>query len=157
WTHTGAMSSIAIGNLLKRLGSRSLLYLDTVKGGDAADPARRVSFHDLLHDYAKRLATSIGDIPVAIESIGDKNVVAPSHSLAALHQNLLDAYTAQCPAGWPSGPDDGWFLQHLRDHLCAAGRTDEFASLLLELRWLERKNEIGLTFDLAEDFTVTVN
>ena len=96
--------------------------------------SRRVSLHDLIYDYATRLA-------------GDR---------VALHQRVLDAYSRRCPEGWPSGPNDGYFFQHLRHHLAEAGRDTEMTRLLLDLRWLEAKAEAGLVFDLAMDFTRAV-
>ncbi|MGD0948418.1 MAG: hypothetical protein ABSA52_13400 [Candidatus Binatia bacterium] len=98
--------------------------------------------HDLLHDFATRLA---------VQRFG---------SMPALHEQVLDAYRAKCSAGaaggWASGPNDGYFLQHLRHHLLDAGRGDELVQLLLDLRWLEAKAEAGLVFDLAEDFSETL-
>jgi hypothetical protein len=47
--------------------------------------------------------------------------------------------------GSPSGPNDGYFIQHLSDHLVAAGRETEFISLLRGPRWLEVKSAGGIT------------
>lgn len=63
----------------------------------------------------------------------------------------------KCPAGWPSGPSDGYFFDHLREHLVAAGRGSELLSLLQELPWLEAKIGGGLTFDLPADFRAAVD
>ena len=94
----------------------------------------KISLHDLIHDYCVRLAQ---------QRFGDER---------ALHTRLLEAYQRICPDGWWSGPDDGYFFNHLRDHLIAAGRGGELADLLHELRWLEAKNAAGLAFDLPHDF-----
>src|SRR5206468_1626146 len=51
---------------------------------------------------------------------------------------------------------DGYFLQNLCGHFIAAGRAEELAELYLDLRWLEAKNEAGLTFDLPEDFATVI-
>ena len=93
-----------------------------------------VSLHDLLFDLAIRLSQC---------HIGETK---------ALHNLLVEAYANRCRTGWTSGPNDGYFFTHLRQHLIAAGRAGEFAELLHELPWLETKNEAGLTFDLPGDF-----
>ena len=65
----------------------------------------------------------------------------------------MAAYRRKCPDGWHvDPPNDGYYFTHLRHHLIAAGRASELAQLLHELRWLEAKNEVGLTFDLTADF-----
>lgn len=131
WAHTGDLDERRARKLLVELKQRSLLQIDHPVG---RPDSARVSLHDLIHDFATR---------DAIERTG---------GVAPLHQMLLEAWRTKCPEGWPDGPNDGWFLQHLRDHLCAAERADELASLLLELRWLETKNDAGLAFDLIQDF-----
>lgn len=59
--------------------------------------------------------------------------------LSILHQRLVEAYSARCPGGWFSGPDDGYFFQRLPFHLAAAGRLEELRALLLDGRWLAAK------------------
>lgn len=56
-----------------------------------------------------------------------------------LHGYMLAAYLRQCQQGWVSGPDDGYFFDHLAEHLFGAGRRQELKSLLLDLDWLRRK------------------
>ena len=90
WSHTGPMRS-ASAPAAHRLERRALVRLDREAPEVGDDPKRRVSLHDLIYDYATRLA-------------GDR---------VALHQRLLDAYSRRCPKGWPSGPNDGYFFQHL--------------------------------------------
>jgi WD40 repeat protein len=63
-------------------------------------------------------------------------LVSRSTDTAALHAALLDAYAPDCPDGWPSGPDDGYFHGHLVQHLTGAGREDEARSLLRNFAWL---------------------
>jgi WD40 repeat protein len=138
WSHTGGLDELAAADLLVTFNERSLLQLDRSAG--AVDSVRvRVSLHDLLHDFATRLAVQLfGSMP-------------------ALHEQVLDAYRAKCSGGaaggWASGPNDGYFLQHLGHHLLDAGRGEELVELLLDLRWLEAKAPAGLVFDLAEDFS----
>ena len=134
WAHTGALADRHARRLLTFLERRSLVNLDTEASragdGSGSEVKRRVSLHDLLYDYAVRLA-------------GDP---------AAAHKQLLDAYRKRCPGGWPAGPDDGYFFTHLRHHLEAAGTSGEILDLLLGGEWLESKAEHGHVFDLPLDF-----
>lgn len=43
----------------------------------------------------------------------------------------LEAYQKQCPNGWSSGSDDGYFCQNLARRLLASGRSDELHWLLI--------------------------
>jgi hypothetical protein len=134
WAHTGGLADRNARKLLTLLERRSLVNLDAAPAhavdGGRTEASRRIGLHDLLYDYATRLA-------------GDP---------APRHNQVLDAYDKRCPDGWPTGPDDGYFFTHLRRHLVAAGRGAELPALLLGGRWLEAKAEHGLVFDLPLDF-----
>jgi hypothetical protein len=84
-------------------------------------PRRYVAMHDLVYDYIQSTVT-----------------ITP-----ATHEQLLAAYQAKSPDGWPSGPNDGYFFTHVFHHLAGAGRGAERTDLLLDLRWLEAKAEAG--------------
>jgi len=64
--------------------------------------------------------------------------------LTDLHERMIEGYAARCrekpdrdnPAGWASGPDDGYFFQHLAGHLAAGGRQADLLMLLFQFRWL---------------------
>src|SRR5262249_61877820 len=43
------------------------------------------------------------------------------------------------PAGWPSGPKDGYFFEHLAYHLVQAERRKDLRSLLLDCGWMRAK------------------
>jgi len=133
WEHTGGLDPPDARWLLVKLKQRSLVQL-TRPPDAAAETVGEVSLHDLIHDFAIRLAR--------------KHYGADT----ALHARLLEAYRRRCPAGWPSGPNDGYFFQNLRHHLQESGRGEEMTDLLLDLNWLEKKNETGLTFDLTTDY-----
>ena len=81
------------------------------------DEARRYRLHDLYHDY---LRAECADLPAA-------------------HGRFVEAYRQQCPNGWASGPDDGYFFRHLPMHLEQAGRGDELRDLLLDYHWIKAK------------------
>ncbi|MCU0857634.1 MAG: NB-ARC domain-containing protein [Pontiellaceae bacterium] len=115
--------------LLINLAERSLVQLDQKTEADGK-VRRRFRLHDLLHDYAVRMA-------------GD---------LKALHGILLDAYRTKCPDGWPSAPNDGYFLERARSHFAPARRESGWVSLLLDLGWAETKVMANLAHDLVADY-----
>jgi hypothetical protein len=106
--------------LLERLQQRSLLRLE-----GAAPAPRRIRLHDIVRGY---LAAT-----------------APER----LNEALLAAYRAQCSGDWPTGPDDGYFHEHLVAHLLAAGEDAEVHRLhALETpagrsAWYEARDRIG--------------
>ena len=100
WSHTGGLDELDCEDLLINLSDRSLIRLDTEAPQAGQAPRRRVSLHDLLHDFA----TNIAENPMP------------------LHNQLLDAYHKLCPSGWPSGPNDGYFFQRIARHVREARR-----------------------------------
>jgi len=122
WEHTAGLSPRNARKLLRNFGARSLVQLDAAKG--------RMTLHDLVHGFA----TGMTSDP------------------AALHRALLDAYRRKCPDGWPSGPNDGYFLEKLCSHLVAAGSTEQAAALLKSARWGLAKCAARLVFSLEQDF-----
>ena len=92
--------------------------------------AGRISLHDLQMDYLTRRAS---DQP-------------------GLHDRLLAAYRDQCPAGWASGPDDGYFYQHLARHLRQAARIPELKALLLDLDWMTARLATETISGLLADY-----
>jgi hypothetical protein len=109
WRHTGGMEAPDSRELLRRLHRQALLI--------RSDDKKRISFHDLQHDFLQL------NIP----------------SLVSGHRALVDAYRPVAPSGWASGPDDGYFFQHLPQHLAAADRLDELKALLCDYDWLAAK------------------
>lgn len=134
WAHTGNLNNLDTTDLLVNLFERSLVELDQKTEADGK-VHRRFELHDLLHDFAVRIA-------------GEKR---------AVQQKLLDAYQKKCPNGWHAGPNDGYYLQNLGLHLNAAGHFDDLLDLYLDLRWLEAKNGAGLIFDLPLDLAKAAN
>jgi WD40 repeat protein len=138
WQHTGGLSQRHARKLLVDLKQRSLIQLSGTTDA-AAGQVGHISLHDLIHDFAVRLAR---------QQFGNE---------VQLHHVMLEAYGGVCSGGWWTGPNDGYFLDHLRTHLVAAGRDGELGDLLLELRWLETKNAAGLALDLPHDFRAAID
>ena len=90
----------------------------------------RLSVHDLQHDFM-------------IKRAGD---------LLMIHQGLLGRYKERCSNGWPSGPNDGYFFQHLVYHLSQAQRSEEIRSLLLDFDWIEAKLQATDVPSLLSDY-----
>lgn len=99
-----------------RLAQRSLIHLDTA--------AYTIRLHPVLAGY-----------------INDHLRVGV---LTALHRGLVEGYAERCslspehngPAGWATGPDDGYFFQHLGLHMAAAGQRTDLQNLLFDFHWL---------------------
>ena len=81
------------------------------------DESGYLSLHDLQFDYVRK----------------------QTDDLLTLHDRLLSAYAPRCPDGWPTGPDDGYFFEHLAHHLTEAGRKEELRRLLFDFDWLQAK------------------
>ena len=85
--------------------------------------------------------------------------------LAALHDRLVNSYQKRCIQGWASGPNDGYFFQHLAEHLDAAGRREELQNLLFDYDWLAHflssttcaGGRAGNLFNLLSDFERTLS
>jgi WD40 repeat protein len=110
WTARGLGDRDA-RKLLGMLDRKALLRLY----GEA--PYRRVTLHDLQADYLRAV-------------VGD---------LAPLHERILQAYATRCPARWPTGPNDGYFFEHLYLHLEQAHREAELIDLLGNYDWISAK------------------
>jgi WD40 repeat protein len=121
WAPTGPTGP-RVGELLATLAGRSLL-------SDEGDGW--FGIHDLQLDViSKQLGAA---------------------RLREAHQQLLDSYLTHCPAGWPTGPNDGYFLEHLAFHLSMADRRPELSQLLTDLNWmLVKLTTTGLAGLLAD-------
>lgn len=128
WNHTGQVTGRNCTKLLIHLSERSLIQFHQQAGEDGK-VRRRVSLHDLLHDYATRIACE------------------PK----ALHQTLVDAYRKKCPDGWASGPDDGYFFQQMRHHLIVLEQWDELCGYLTDFRCLDVRIRAGQVFEVVMD------
>lgn len=72
----------------------------------------------------------------------------------ALHEKILTGYEALCDdrEGWASGPDDGYFFEHLAYHLCQAGQKKVLHDLLLSHSWIAAKLNATNVAQLLGDF-----
>jgi WD40 repeat protein len=134
WAHTGGLDEFDAGDALVGLAERSLIRLDRAPGESGKDRGQVVVLHDLLKDLLGRLA-------------GDPK---------PLHATLLDAYARKCPAGWPTGPNDGHFFQRLAGHLVEAGRAEDLRSLLWDAAYLQAKVVALGPQPLIEDYDLVL-
>jgi WD40 repeat protein len=96
------------------------------------DDKGHLSLHDLQYDYVRKQA---GHLP-------------------ALHNQLLIAYAARCSNDWRTGPNDGYFFEHLPYHLVEAGRKEELRELLFNFHWLQVKLDATDVTTLITDYDV---
>jgi WD40 repeat protein len=94
------------------------------------DEDGRITLHDLQFDYVRK---QVDDLP-------------------GRHAALLDAYAARCPHGWPSGPRDGYFFEHLAYHLDKAKREAELRDLFLDFEWLQARLAATDVTGVLKDF-----
>jgi len=124
WLHTDGLKERDARRLLTTLERKALLRLE----GEA--PHRRISLHDLQHDYLRAVVSD----------------------LSSLHARLLDAYQRRCPDGWQSGPNDDYFFEHLAYHLVEAEREDELRGMLFDFGWLQAKLNATEVNSLVSDY-----
>ncbi|MFD4994682.1 NB-ARC domain-containing protein, partial [Streptomyces buecherae] len=137
WQATGALTEYASRALLAKLHRLSLLSLN-----DASDGGR-ISLHDVIRDYIRR-------------ELGKAE-------LTRVNGLLIDAVATTLPTAQPlapTGPDPqrawwqvrhGYLLDHLIDHLIAAGRTASAEAVAGDVRWVEtRLHQRGPTAPSAD-------
>ncbi len=132
WTHTG-MSERHARRLLVDFKQRSLVRLDRSTDTREESPAT-VWIHDLLHDLAARWFAQL------------------SGNVAALHNQLVDAYSKRCRDGWHTGPNDGYFFKYLAYHLHHGHQRKTLAALLRDCHWLQAKTDVMELMSLVADF-----
>lgn len=97
---------------MDRLVTRSLATRRETDGRGA------LLLHDLQWDYVRKVR---------------------ENRLPGLHTRLLDGYHTRCPAGWSTGPDDGYYFEFLPFHMFEAKQSDELRALFWSLEWLLAK------------------
>ena len=106
-------------------------------------------FIDLLAD---RSLARLGGSTFSLHDLQHDYVVKRAGDLKALHNRFLDAYEKRCPKGWASGPNDGYFFQHLAYHLSQAGRIEDLNRLLLDFNWIRAKLQAVDLISLISDY-----
>ena len=99
------------------------------------DDKGHLSLHDLQYDYVRKQA---GDLSV-------------------LHNQLLSAYAEQCPNGWHTGTNDGYFFEHLAYHLVVGGQKEELRKLLFNFDWLQAKLDTTNVTAVIADYELLPN
>jgi WD40 repeat protein len=124
WRASGGLTEDQTRSVCRDLERLSLLALNPADGGT-------ISLHDVVRDYLR------GDLGAA--------------GLARINGVLVDAVAAILPRAQPLGPThpgtgrawwlmkDGYLLDHLIDHVLAAGRTTLAEAVAGDLRWVEAR------------------
>ncbi|MEV6179944.1 NB-ARC domain-containing protein, partial [Streptomyces sp. NPDC052015] len=124
WQASGQLTEDQTRTLCRDLERLSLLTLDPRNGGT-------ISLHDVIRDYLRSELGTAG--------------------LARLNGLLIDAIASTLPTAQPLAPTapdperawwqlhDGYLLDHLIDHLLAAGRTTAAEAVAGDLRWVETR------------------
>jgi WD40 repeat protein len=94
------------------------------------DHAGNLILHDLQLDYVRK---QVGDLP-------------------SLHDRLLEAYRLKCINGWSTGPNDGYFFEHLAYHLVKAEHKENLRKLLFDFNWIQAKLEATDVNSLITDY-----
>jgi hypothetical protein len=87
--------------------------------------AGRMTLHDLVHDFATRMSEP-------------------------LDRTLLDAYRKKCPEGWPSGPNDGYFLEKLSSHMARGELWVELSKLASDGIFPRRQRQVAGVLAMGE-------
>ncbi|MFE0845877.1 NB-ARC domain-containing protein, partial [Streptomyces rochei] len=124
WEASGQLTEDQTRIVCRDLERLSLLTLDPRNGGT-------ISLHDVIRDYLRSTLGTAG--------------------LVHLNSLLIDAIATTLPPAQPLAPttpdperawwqlQDGYLLDHLIDHLLAAGRTTTAEAVAGDLRWVESR------------------
>ena len=124
WEETTRCDARRARHDLETLARMRLLTLEETPSG------RRVSLGNIQHDYVKT-----------------------THSgLTKSNHQIVEAYRQLLPDGWPTGPDDGYFFQHLIDHLRGAGSHGVARALLQNPDWMTAKLRTSGVVSLITDY-----
>lgn len=112
WTHSNGLNERNARKLIRILAGKALIHVT------GEQPNRHIELHDLQHVYLRHVM----------------------ETLSVAHNELVEAYRRKCPDGWHTGPNDGYFFEHLVYHLHGAGHLHELRNLLISSSdWMETK------------------
>jgi NB-ARC domain/TIR domain/APAF-1 helical domain len=77
-----------------------------------------ITIHDLQLDYVRKISVS---------------------RLGVLHSQFIDSYAKRYQHEWPAVPSDGYFYQHIAEHMAAAERWRELAHMLVSPQFVRAK------------------
>lgn len=105
---------------------------------------------DVLDELERRSLLHRDEAGISLHDL-QLDYVRSQCDIKAAHQRLILAYWEKCSTGWSTGPNDGYFFQHLVYHLCEAGRREEARSLLTNFDWLRAQLGAAQVGDLIAD------
>ncbi|MCR9096681.1 MAG: NB-ARC domain-containing protein [bacterium] len=138
WSHSGELDELSTGDLLDELRDRSLVRLDLPVSVEDERLGRVVFVHDLVFNFSSRKLT---------DRLGEHR--SPDDS-------LLEAYRSNCPNGWSSGPNDGYYFENLPRHLHLSGRGEELGDVLLDMDFVEAKLSATGVWPLTQDYDLAL-
>lgn len=120
---------------------------------DGVDSAAAVKLGDLFVDRSLARRDELGRL-VLHDLQHDFLVAARRPALPALHQRFLRAHR---PAGgWPAAVDDGYLVDHLAEHVRAAGLEEELHGLVSR-EWMEKRRATGGSLrGFADDLSIVI-
>ncbi|MFX1478033.1 MAG: NB-ARC domain-containing protein [Promethearchaeota archaeon] len=125
WTRINGLKERDARQLLINLKNLSLLRLE------GRSPNCLVSLHDLQYDF---LCTTIND-------------------LKELRMTLLMAYKEKCPKGWHTGPNDGYFFQHIGYIMAKLNCWQELVKTLTDFNFIETCSRNGVIHTLINNYS----
>jgi WD40 repeat protein len=125
WTFANKLKEREARRIVSMLERKALLK----KSGKAEGSI--IELHDLQHDYLRVICQDV----------------------RSLQGVLLDAYSQKVSQGkWHTGPNDGYFFQHLAYHLLQAGKEGELKALLLDFDWMKARLQATDAASLIRDY-----
>jgi len=125
WTRENELKAREARKLLITLNRKSLLKLE------GRSPKSLVYLHDLHYDF---LCSLVND-------------------LTGLRRTLLKAYKQNCPEGWHTGPNDGYFFQHIGYLMTKLNCWEELVKLLTDLKYIETCSKYGVLYSLIRNYS----
>ncbi len=109
--------------------------------------------NNFIKELVERDLLQINNESLSLHSFQRDYLLLDNSEIEKLHAHLLAVYRRLCGQhGWLSGPDDGYFFQHLCIHLHHANRLNELKLLLLDFDWMEKKLNATSIYSLLSDY-----
>jgi WD40 repeat protein len=112
----------------------------------------RYDTQDLIDLFVDRSLATLKDGRLSVHDLQHDFMTKRAGNLLKLHEKLLEGYKSRCSGGWATGPNDGYFFQHLAYHLSQAGKESDLRALLLDFDWMQARLQAADVAGLIHDF-----